>query len=758
MSTSSVQAQSEAAAYAHQNSAPSPNAVASTEPPPQAATPVAKDFSHISNADFIAVAIGTLPANTYAAVCSKKGDPTTGNWFAMTARAVNVQTPNDRNNYVNCASFQANEKGEVQANKASFTSLHFLLLDDLGGKVPWAKLEGFLPSFVIETSPGNYQAGIILAQPITDPTQATRLIQAIIAKGLSDPGATGVVRWARLPHGINGKEKYKSETGGAFSCRLVRWNPERRYTVDEIVTGLKLVMDASSASLHSDMGMSGGAALHEVKPEDVAKLPALLAAIDPDCSRDLWIKAMMGVHHTTAGSADGFRLFDAWSSKGKKYKGVQDIEAQWKSLHGHKGPYITIGTLIKMAAASGADIGVITQTDDGFKKCTDEDPSLSTVSCVPVAGSEVLTSAQYLLGRYSASRDLLLLERNMVEQKPLLGHIALMGQASTFYAKPNTGKTLIIIRLLLDAIKTGRVDPSKVFYINMDDNSSGLLTKCRLAQEYGFHMLADGHQGFQAKDFRVAMLAMIEAGTAKGVVVILDTLKKFVNTMSKENSSNFAAVVRQFCMKGGTVIALAHTNKNPGSDGKPVYSGTTDIVDDFDCAYTLAPVAGDSDQGQKLVEFENIKRRGDVALTAAYSYASHTQGSYEELVLSVQEVDLSQLAPIKQAAELQSDAAVIDALAACIQEGINTKMKMVEAVSKSIGVSNRNVLKVLEKYTGTDVRQHRWNFAVGARGAQIFALLHVPMESATDSPPGAPVDAPIALAPTAPAESPSAAF
>jgi hypothetical protein len=134
-----------------------------------------------------------------------------------------------------------------------------------------------------------------------------------------------------------------------------------------------------------------------------------------------------------------------------------------------------------------------------------------------------------------------------------------------------------------------------------------------------------------------------------------------------------------------------------------------------------------------------------VAVNAAYSYSSVPQSNYEGLVLSVQEVDPTQLLPIKQAAELQSDLSVIDALNACIREGINTKMKMVDAVSKRTAVSNRNVLKVLEKYTGTDLQKHRWNYGVGARGAQIFELLPQPAES----PPGVPGDAADDAPPTA---------
>jgi hypothetical protein len=236
-------------------------------------------------------------------------------------------------------------------------------------------------------------------------------------------------------------------------------------------------------------------------------------------------------------------------------------------------------------------------------------------------------------------------------------------------------------------------------------------------------MAADGHLGFQAKAFRAAMEKMITENTARGVIVVLDTLKKFVNTMDKNESRDFTRVVRQFCLKGGTVIALSHANKNPGANGKVKYTGTTDIVDDFDCAYTLETVPEQADTNLKVVEFSNIKRRGDVALTAAYSYGIERGLSYDELLMSVQEVNPDQLQPLKQAAELQSDAPVIAAVKACIAAGVNTKMLMIDAASKSADVSNRTVLKIIEKYTGDDVKLHRWKFVVRARGAQVFELL-----------------------------------
>jgi hypothetical protein len=50
-------------------------------------------------------------------------------------------------------------------------------------------------------------------------------------------------------------------------------------------------------------------------------------------------------------------------------------------------------------------------------------------------------------------------------------------------------------------------------------------------------------------------------------------------------------------------------------------------------------------------------------------------------------------------------------------------MLLAEAASKRAGVSRRAALHVVERYTGSDPKRHRWSFAIRARGAKQFALL-----------------------------------
>jgi hypothetical protein len=198
------------------------------------------DFK-LTNAEFVSALFPNLPEGAFAAVCSKSGDPGLGGWSARRADQVAATLSAANNNFIGCASFYPGDDGSFKARKAQFAACHFLMLDDLGTKVPLERLAGFELSWLIETSPGNYQGGIILDEPMTDGSAAVRLLNAVIDSGLCDAGATGPLsRWARLPVAINGKPKYVDEAGAPFQCRLLEWRPDARYTPQEIVDRLQL--------------------------------------------------------------------------------------------------------------------------------------------------------------------------------------------------------------------------------------------------------------------------------------------------------------------------------------------------------------------------------------------------------------------------------------------------------------------------------------------------------------------------------------
>lgn len=352
-------------------------------PPEPVVNPVAPlgDFSSVTNEDFITAAFHQLPIGSFVAVCSKMGDPTEGGWLAT--RADSTTLPDSNNNYVSCSSYSLCNDGTFKARKDQGAAYHCILFDDLGTKIPMERLGDFEPSWVIETSRGNYQAGIIFAEPITDSKLGERLLKGIMAKGLSDGGASGLTRWARLPKAINGKAKYRDAEGNPFRCRLVQWRPERRYTPQEIIDGLKLELESEQKKVEVlPPKAAENPVINALKDRclykktlgsgkrditcpwvtdatSLQRLDALVNSIDPDCGYDEWLRVAMSVFHESKGSDDGMVIFDRWSSKGTKYKGVREIKTKWRSFRLDVPNPVTIRTLIMMARDAGADIPAI---------------------------------------------------------------------------------------------------------------------------------------------------------------------------------------------------------------------------------------------------------------------------------------------------------------------------------------------------------------------------------------------------------------
>lgn len=204
--------------------------------------PDTTDLSHVTNDDFLAAIYGEGDRDDLPFVCGVKGHPKTASGKDWKGTPwVAGQTNTDfagQNAYYSVGPFHQNAQGQWRRIDSLTTGLSVLVLDDVGSKVTdTERLAGLPPSYVIESSDGNCQHGYILAEPIKDKAAAKALLQSVIDAGLSDPGANGVNRLARLPNGVNGKYD------PPFQCRLASWNPEHRYTPEQIIAGLKLDLD-----------------------------------------------------------------------------------------------------------------------------------------------------------------------------------------------------------------------------------------------------------------------------------------------------------------------------------------------------------------------------------------------------------------------------------------------------------------------------------------------------------------------------------
>lgn len=205
----------------------------------------------VDNHDFLRAIFGEQDKH-YSLIVSFAGNPhnvSKGKWFARPWKG-NFSFIAKQNNYFSLAAFRPNDSGEYRRIKTQFQALYAIMLDDIGSKVERDRLT-LPPSWLLETSPGNYQAGYILEEPLKNAKEVDQIMNAIINAGLCDPGANGeTTRLARLPTGVNGK--YESP----FSCKMEVWNPHDRYSVQQLIDGLQLEMIHTQHSKQEKLSVS----------------------------------------------------------------------------------------------------------------------------------------------------------------------------------------------------------------------------------------------------------------------------------------------------------------------------------------------------------------------------------------------------------------------------------------------------------------------------------------------------------------------
>ena len=141
------------------------------------------------------------------------------------------------------------EAGRPSARADNCERVAFLVLDDVGTK---AKVPPIAPTWIMETSPDNYQYGFTFAlddQPSKGDFSAA--IVAIAEAGYTDGGAINAVRNFRLPGSINlkpGKDK--------FASNLAEFRPEREFSLPQICAALGVKPLPADTSTHRSIRLA----------------------------------------------------------------------------------------------------------------------------------------------------------------------------------------------------------------------------------------------------------------------------------------------------------------------------------------------------------------------------------------------------------------------------------------------------------------------------------------------------------------------
>jgi hypothetical protein len=101
--------------------------------------------------------------------------------------------------YFSVAAHLIPEEGMPKRGKAYFSSAHLFVLDDIGTKFSEPPVE---PSYVLETSKGNFQYGYLI-RPFRDPGAFQTGMQHLARELMTDGGAVDAVHLFRLPGSLH---------------------------------------------------------------------------------------------------------------------------------------------------------------------------------------------------------------------------------------------------------------------------------------------------------------------------------------------------------------------------------------------------------------------------------------------------------------------------------------------------------------------------------------------------------------------------
>ena len=263
-----------------------------------------------------------------------------------------------------------------------------------------------------------------------------------------------------------------------------------------------------------------------------------------------------------------------------------------------------------------------------------------------------------------------------------------------------------------------------IYYVNADDTSRGIAEKQRVLQPAGIVQVALGINGFQPKQLFSLLNAHIANGSAPQTAVILDTVKKFTNLLDSSAASEANEKFRAFTANGGTIIGLGHVNKHKNEDGEHIYKGTSDVLDDWDAAWIGTPIP---EGNQAVVNFKNMKRRGDLPSSVSFAY-EHVFSNWHEMFNSVERVPASDEERFRLAAEARHEqeihCQVIDAITNVIRDGCKGKSELLARAAEDTGESKTHIEKILNQFAGQKSTPGKlWRMRRGDRGVHIYELL-----------------------------------
>ena len=309
-------------------------------------------------------------------------------------------------------------------------------------------------------------------------------------------------------------------------------------------------------------------------------------------------------------------------------------------------------------------------------------------------------------GSMDLTKNPLALKKALSEvSHPIKSKMVAMTELSVVYGSPGSGKTLVTLSDIRRSILDKTIKGEDVVYVNLDDSAIGLAEKAEILAELKIKMI---------KEFDRKMLySMIDENVAKGKVIVIDTVKKIVNLMDKAQVADRMKQFKKFTHVGGTVILIAHSNKNLGSDGFPVLEGVGDLRSDADCVVMVQ-------RHKDIITMTNDKKhRSYVELEAIFQTAETKD--YKSLMYSIKQLSGQDAIDLKLQREQEcfkeDNCRLIETITEMIGILPVQKTKLVNDLIEDTGLSRRNIVTILEL-----LEEDLWDLEKGPNNSKNYSL------------------------------------
>ena len=528
-----------------------------------------------SNSEFLRVALGELDDGTFGWVTQFSGDPNavapevwTGRAYRGTsAQAGIVDRDAAQNAYFSTAVLRQAADGTMARRGEAFDRVAVLLADDVDTSMLMGRA-----TYVIETSQGKYQAGVVIDP--ADPDARNRpLVNALMSelgqRAGNDQAGNACVRYGRLPRGRNGKP-----AAGGWQVRVIEWNPEHILSLADAAAVLGIDLDALRDRA-------------EHPPRQVAA-----SASQSDRVAELTHNITMGV-----------QLHDS----------LRDLAASMVASGAHGGTVVNLLRGLMDASAAPRDERWQSRYDE-IRRLVESAEKFKPAGTAPggAASASDQTQAPTVLSLINAA-ELAPASAQEVFDDELIEGVLGKSVVACIYGDSNSGKTFMAIDMCA-AIAQGtrwmgrHTEPGIVLYLATESPAS---VKMRLRAYKSHHqvnlerffIVPNPVSLFNDEADIQAVLAVVEEVQNKYgqrvAVIVGDTLAR-LSAGANENSGQDMGVVLKNCDRireasGATFVLIHHTGKVQAK-GMRGWSGMRAHID------TEIEVTSDEETGLRCAE------------------------------------------------------------------------------------------------------------------------------------------------------------